>query len=226
MNKLDKIGIKYNTDKASTRIDRSGKTVRGHNYLETYEYFLKDYQEEEITLIELGIGPSWNCGKSLLMWSDYFPKATIVGVDIRPDVIEHEKERVKIEIGDCGNPEFLQYIGNKYKPNIIIDDASHWWSHQIIAFQYLYPTLRDNGIYIIEDLNTSFGKLRESYSKDYPVDAYEYLLALQTDLVSKNKYHPLRDKLPKDGFLNYAYEHTQYIVSLGESIILKKKQKS
>lgn len=224
MNQLDKIGIKHNTDKASTRINQSGKTVRGHNYLETYEYFLKDYREQEITLVELGVGPSWNCGKSLLMWSDYFPKATIVGVDIRPDVIEHEKERVKIEIGDCGNPEFLQHIGNKYKPNIIIDDASHWWSHQIIAFQYLYPTLRENGIYIMEDIQTSFGKFRESYGKGYPVDAYEYLLALQTDLVGKNNNHPLREKLPKDPFLKYACDRTQFMVSLGESIILKKKK--
>lgn len=217
---LDEIGIDYNTDKSSMFVNRNGKSVKGHNYLKTYEYFLQSFRAKSFTLLELGVGPEHNCGRSLKTWCDYFPNAKIVGVDIREDARSLANERVTIEVIDSGNPEQLQTLGAKYKPEVIVDDASHLWQHQIVAFQHLYPQLQSGGIYIIEDIQTSFGKLRDSYSRSSSIDAYEYFLSLQTLIVGLRQDYPI--SFFRDAFLEYAFEKTEWVAALRESVIIKK----
>ena len=44
-----------------------------------------------------------------------------------------------------------------YAPfDIIIDDGGHKMSEQISSFRMLYPNLNKGGLYIIEDLNSSY----------------------------------------------------------------------
>lgn len=42
--------------------------------------------------------------------------------------------------------------------DIIIDDGSHMVRHVIASFEALFPYLRRGGLYIIEDLHTSYWK--------------------------------------------------------------------
>ena len=42
------------------------------------------------------------------------------------------------------------------RPNVILDDGSHVASHQLESFKVLFPLLQDGGIYIIEDIHTSY----------------------------------------------------------------------
>jgi hypothetical protein len=37
--------------------------------------------------------------------------------------------------------------------DVIIDDGSHAWEHQLETLKNFYPYLKQNGIYIIEDIN-------------------------------------------------------------------------
>lgn len=161
---LDELGKKHNTDKSS----------RIHGYLSHYEFFLSSFREREVTLLELGVGPTNNMGKSLLMWRDFFSYGNIVGVDIRPDTLSLSSDRIHIEIGDCGTPSFLQELSQKYCPHIIIDDASHKWSHQILAFELLWPCIQAGGIFICEDMHTSFPPLSEKNYSDCPLSAATY----------------------------------------------------
>lgn len=140
---LNEIGLKYGTDKASS----------GHNYLENYEYFLGKYKEKPITLIEIG---GLN-GASLKMWEEYFSKGKIVCLDVNPKVADFASDRIAVEIGNAGDRSILMSLIDKHGiPEIIIDDGSHRWDHQRIAFKTLFKHLADCGFYIIEDLHTSF----------------------------------------------------------------------
>ena len=47
------------------------------SYLERYDQILEPWIEKKIVLLELGVRK----GGSLLLWRDYFPKGTIVGID-------------------------------------------------------------------------------------------------------------------------------------------------
>jgi hypothetical protein len=169
MSVLNKIGQSYGTDKSSDF----------HNYLHFYEKHLGHLSQQAFTLMELGVGPEKNKGKSLLTWRDYFPLANIIGVDIRADAKDVETDRISVEIGDCGNLAFLSQLGNKYKPLVIIDDASHRWSHQIIAFETLFPHIPKGGIYFCEDLGTSYppASNRAAWSDNHE-DAVNYFLKI------------------------------------------------
>ncbi len=40
--------------------------------------------------------------------------------------------------------------------DIGIDDGSHIWCHQILAFERLWPAIKRGGLYVIEDVLTSY----------------------------------------------------------------------
>jgi len=113
----------------------------------------------------------------LNMWKDYFPMGHIYGLEYNADPLrEFKAERVKVFIGDQTDLNLLQRVCEEAGPfDVIIDDASHIVEHQIISFEYLFKNgLRDGGLYIIEDLGTSYwpkwgGGLKK------PTTAIEYL---------------------------------------------------
>jgi hypothetical protein len=140
---LDEIGLKYGTDKASS----------GHDYLFSYERFLSAFRNDSFTLLEIG----GLTGASLRMWSEYFPNAKIVCLDINPKVKEFESSRVSVEIGNAADQRFLKATIEKHGPfGVVLDDGSHRWDHLSIAFNAFYDGLVAPGIYIVEDLHTNF----------------------------------------------------------------------
>ncbi|EIC22609.1 SAM-dependent methyltransferase [Thiorhodovibrio frisius] len=179
---LDDLGRKHKTDKSS----------KSHNYLAFYELFFSKFREDKFSLLELGVGPKQKKGKSLLVWMDYFAEAHIVGVDLRPDTLECQSSRVTIEIGNSGDLDFLLLLAKKYPANrIIIDDASHKWAHQILAFEVLFKTVEKGGCYIVEDIHTSFSPLRENenYANSYE-DAYTYFSTINFLVCGGGRHHP------------------------------------
>ena len=156
---LDAIGIKYRTDKCSMM----------HNYLDKYAFFLEKFRTQPIRLLELGV---FN-GSSVRMWQEYFPRAEIFGVDIEASCRQYEDERIHIiqaDLSDAAQVSMLREI----HPRIIVDDASHIVSHQLLALFTLFDVLPRGGVYILEDLETSLNpELFEDMYRDCPLDAYE-----------------------------------------------------
>lgn len=141
---LDDLAIsKHATDKSS----------KFHGYTKIYQNYLAGFRERRFVLIEIGVAT----GESLRLWEDFFPNATIVGVDNKEDRKQYETNRIRIEIGDQGDKEFLQYMSQKYAGAlVIIDDGGHQMRQQILSFETLFPSLANGGIYVIEDLHTSY----------------------------------------------------------------------
>jgi len=134
----------YNTDKVTSRC------------LERYDPILEPWLDKKITLLELGVLE----GGSLLLWHDYFPQATIVGVDINPSRDFDPSERIHIYKGSQADPEFLSRMANEIAPDgfdIIIDDASHIGEFTKAAFWHLFDNhLKPHGLYVIEDWGTGY----------------------------------------------------------------------
>ncbi len=145
---LDKLGLKYNTDKAS-QYRRKDNTVAGHDYLRQYELFLSALKDKKFTLVELGC----YTGASLKMWKEYFPYAHIIGVDLNEKLSSLEEERISFICSDAVS-ETLPSKLSSYNEDIlcIIDDCSHAWGDQRRSFEMLFPLLKSGGFYIIEDL--------------------------------------------------------------------------
>lgn len=146
---LDEIGLLTGTDKSS----------RHHGYLNFYDRFLAGLRDRPIKFLEIGVDK----GFSINMWANYFGQANIVGIDINPAAREQQSTRVSIEIGDQSDTAFLRKTAEHYGQfDIIVDDGSHVWHHQLTSIKELFSYVKRDGFYIIEDLQTSF-EYHDSY---------------------------------------------------------------
>ena len=141
---LDEIALKYKTDKSS----------RQQGYTNIYPLYLEEYREDRIVFLEIGV----HVGRSIRMWRDYFPNADLFGIEKYP---RHEpsleKELNEIFIGDQEDRTFLKQVSSKAGPfNVIIDDGGHKMNQQITSFEALWPHIKPNGLYVIEDIDTSY----------------------------------------------------------------------
>ena len=130
-----------------------------HWYCQQYEKHFAHLRKKHITLLEIGIGgyeDPKSGGRSLRMWRTYFPHGQIYGIDIA-DKSPHNGRRIHTFQGDQTDDKFLrQVIAEIGRPDIIIDDGSHINSHVITTFRILFPLLADDGIYAVEDTQTSY----------------------------------------------------------------------
>ena len=124
------------------------------HYFPAYERHFGSWVNKTVTFVEIGCG----AGGSLQMWKRYFgPHATIVGIDIRPTCKEYEEDQVAVRIGAQQDPSFLQSVVDEFgPPDIVLDDGSHRMSHIRASFDFLYPRLSRNGVYMVEDLHTAY----------------------------------------------------------------------
>jgi hypothetical protein len=126
-----------------------------------YEQYLGNIRNQVFCLLEIGVGgydDPQTGGSSLRMWRDYFPRAHIFGVDIH-DKSAHEGDRIRIFRGSQDDPGFLRSVVDEMgRLDLVIDDGSHISSHVIRSFEILFPLLSNGGLYIVEDVGTSYWK--------------------------------------------------------------------
>ena len=124
------------------------------HYFEIYDRHFSRFRGKEIVLLEIGVSQ----GGSLQMWKNYFgSKARIYGLDINPKCKSLEEENIEIFIGSQSDREFLKKVKSKIPAiDILIDDGGHTMKQQIISFEELYDHIKPTGIYLCEDLSTSY----------------------------------------------------------------------
>jgi cephalosporin hydroxylase len=131
------------------------KITKWTHYFWVYEKHFAHLRDKEFQMLEIGVLN----GGSLEMWRNYFPKAKIVGIDINPDCKNHEQidKDIHVRIGDQSDSKFLQSLIDEFGEfDLILDDGSHHVDHVNKTFQYLYPKLKDGGIYFIEDTHAAY----------------------------------------------------------------------
>jgi len=127
--------------------------------MEHYQRYFASLRTKRLNLLEIGVGgyeyPDRG-GESLRMWKAYFRKSRIVGIDIY-DKSQLREQRIDIRRADQTDSVTLTRLSREYHGfDIIIDDGSHRNDHVIATFQILFPLLRPNGIYVVEDTQTSY----------------------------------------------------------------------
>ncbi len=129
---------KYETDK---------NNATEHSYGDAYaEIFSKYDRNDAISILELGV----QRGGSLLAWKEYFPNATVIGIDISDSRLEKYKtDTVKFILGD------LRVAIEEVKDitfDIIIDDSDHFDGTIAWIIQHYWSLLKPNGTMVIEDI--------------------------------------------------------------------------
>jgi lipopolysaccharide biosynthesis glycosyltransferase len=163
---LDDLAIKYKADKCSLY----------HNFAVKYDRLLSGFRDSFTNILEIGVA----LGQSLRMWVDYFPNATVHGVDNYDGsrICESYSKRIKFHLLDQGNAVQLKKLEPFGPFNLILDDGNHFWREQILSFQTLFPFVKPGGIYIIEDTCTSYWK---KYNNN-PVSCVDYFKKLVDDV--------------------------------------------
>ena len=123
------------------------------HYFDVYHDHFARFRNKPVTIVEFGVFH----GGSLQMWKQYFgSQARIFGVDINPKC-HLEEEQIEILIGDQEDEEFLTALAAKVGPiDILIDDGGHRMSQQLVTFATLFPLIKPDGVYVVEDLHTSY----------------------------------------------------------------------
>ena len=136
-------------------LNNPGRLIqKWHHYFEIYHRHFEAFRGRSPVVLEIGVFH----GGSLQMWKEYFgPGARIVGIDVDPRCRELEEEGVSIMIGDQADRRFLAEVRQRFPDvDILIDDGGHQMQQQIVSFEELYPHLQPRGVYLCEDIHTSF----------------------------------------------------------------------
>lgn len=177
-------------------------------------------REKKITLLEIGVAH----GASVKTWEEYFLNAKIIGADIVPSSKLYEHGRIIVELIDQSNIEDLVSVAVKHGPfDIIIEDGSHLWEHQITSLRTLFPFLKSDGIYVVEDLQTNYGLMQKDYKGVASETCTEYLKRW-ADLTIADEQIDLN--LIEDAFLRTYGNSAEHIAFYRHSCIIKKKFKS
>ncbi len=174
------------------------------HYFEIYDNFFKRYKNQAVTILEIGVYQ----GGSLNMWRNYFGQnAEIYAIDINEECKQFETDNTKIFIGSQEDRNFLKLVKSKIpKVDILIDDGGHSMSQQIVSFEELYDHIKDDGIYLCEDLHTSYWA---SYGGGYknPKSFIEYSKHF-IDYI--NAWHSNDDNLRVNDFTRSTYSLHYY----------------
>ena len=135
--------------------ENTGRLIhKWKHYFEIYDRHFARYRGKEVHIVEFGVSQ----GGSLEMWKNYFgPRAKIYGVDINAYCKQFEDDQVNIYIGDQEDRHFLQSLARTIpRIDILIDDGGHTMKQQISTFEELFPYIDKDGVYLCEDLHTSY----------------------------------------------------------------------
>jgi cephalosporin hydroxylase len=125
----------YSTDK-----------VHPHGYLPDYRR-LAALLPPQPAVCEVGVLR----GESLVMWQDFFPGGTIIGVDCDEGATWPAGTIAVISQQD--DPGLAEAV-SAYAPgglDLIVDDASHIGSLTLATFALLWPLVKPGGFYVVED---------------------------------------------------------------------------
>jgi hypothetical protein len=139
-----------------------------HTYSRFYYSIFLPRQNNVKNFLEIGIGTKYLMvpivgskyqeGASLKGWRDFFPNATIYGLDIDKSVL-FEDDRIKCYYVDQSKESSLIETSQKILQensissfDAIIDDGSHMLEHMLCSLRTISQFLIKGGIYIIEDI--------------------------------------------------------------------------
>lgn len=184
---LEQIGQKHETDKVT------------HKFLPFYESFMAVNRNKPVKFLEIGVF----YGASVKMWAEYFTNdaTKIVGADwfegkngnghtfpnstyILTQPVSPKIEFVKMDQSNYDNLCEFANSQKEYTYDYILDDGSHLMKDQQTTFIKLFSLLKNGGVFIIEDLHTSF-------QNGYDVDKCKMTTYEMVESIIKGKYPEL-----------------------------------
>lgn len=185
---LKQLFNKYGCDKA-----------KKHQYDTVYEPELEHLKDEPINILEVGVFK----GDSVRAWLDYFPNATIYGIDIfvrvdpsKIDVLNHPRVKwLKASSIESDITTKIKKEWPRVKFDVIIDDGLHTPRANLLTLQHLQSLLKPKGKYFIEDV-WPFDKM------SYKESQHPWILSHSEDL-NMMEYQAFLNEIAKYNITEY-----------------------
>jgi hypothetical protein len=196
-----------------------------HGYSEVYDKFFLKLKNKKLKILEIGVAD----GSSIKAWSDFFKKSTIIGFDIKKINLKKKKlnrKNIKIHCGSQIDEIFINSLISKYgKFDVIIDDGSHFPKHVIKTFNLLFNNLANNGIYFVEDTQTSYNHYfgGNAFDLKFSNTHVNYFKSLTDSLNYQEIANPFYKKKKYDGLIkNISFFHNMIVLKKGINSIKSK----
>lgn len=174
-----------------------GRCHKWRHYFEIYDRYFRAFAGTKCTYLEIGVQE----GGFLQIMHEYLgPEARIIGVDVDPVCTALRDKGREIHIGDQADAGFMSKLAQTCGPfDIIVDDGGHTADQQIVSFLALFPSLAEQGIYLVEDLHASFwygfGDSRYGINfMDFAKGLIEKLSLFHIDQRLFDRYHLAREQ--------------------------------
>lgn len=133
------------------------------HYFDAYDEELAPYRHgfpipgggvRPLRVLEIGTSH----GGSLQLLRKFFGnEAVLYAVDVDERCAVIDDPDLHVRIGSQADSAFLlRVVKEMGGVDLVIDDGSHVAKHQMSSFQTLFPVLENGGLYVVEDLHTSY----------------------------------------------------------------------
>ena len=155
-------------------LDGEGRHVNGtdketnHRYGDAYEGIFSSYwlsRNNVRLMMEVGVAD----GSSLLAWTEVFPNARCVGMDIHDahKISSGKHNHTEFHMGDQRNQVDCERAAGGRQFDVIVEDATHRLADSLLTMFFLWPYVKPGGLYIIEEFD-NVGALRKNIAAMWP----------------------------------------------------------
>ena len=209
---LCKLGEKYSTDKSP--YNKNKVDFHRHVYTPFYDILFSTLKEKKINFAEIGILDN----SSIKMWREFFPNANIYAFDNREDILSQAKldnlknvyyKTLDVRKTDDINKKFSILKDKGIIFDVILDDSSHVFEHQINIIKGCTQFLKKSGLLLIEDIY----KYNDNYSKyNYYSKLKKYLKYFSSiKMVDSDHFNKFTEELDNDLILVLTRNSKKYI---------------
>jgi hypothetical protein len=183
---LCELATEFPTDKSPYHFSPANN--HRHAYTAVYDFLFAQRRFEPLIIGEIGILNN----NSMSVWRVYFPNATVYGFDSANDCLERARSQrlprthyAQIDVGDR-NSIFDSLNAASVTFDILIDDSTHLFDHQVNVIDAGLNFLRPGGVLVVEDVfrNWDESRYREALRPYYPYFSSAYFVETNHDYAS------------------------------------------
>lgn len=123
-----------------------------HSYIDLYDDLLKNKKNTATNVCEIGVLH----GGSIKLWKDYFINATVYALDIKDNTKGWDgvkDPRIKLLLDkNAYDFKVVSSVLKDVKFDFILDDGPHTLDSMKLAIKFYLPLLKEDGIFMIEDV--------------------------------------------------------------------------
>ncbi|KAM4058029.1 methyltransferase [Hirsutella rhossiliensis] len=151
---FEQVALKHGTDKVTT-----------HSYQHMYEKYLLPLRSLPLKMLEIGLGCNmdYGPGASYYTWLEYLPNVELYFIEfdaLCANKYQDKTANAHVFVGDQADADFLERFAADTTAHglfdIVVDDGGHTMEQQMTSLERLWPIVKPGGLYVIEDLQTSY----------------------------------------------------------------------